>query len=173
MSDLIDIDDDAIERTLTEQADEIERLTADLAIWEGTAGQLDKKLQRLQAKIDAAIEEACDTQPSWEWRCYAMAKALGANFDKPTSRYGIEGELQARVEALERVRDAAAAILRIESLRKAGHQFPQLEQALKDADAEQNKCLHENHPECHCRICRPLERPCGCCSCTEQGESDE
>lgn len=37
MSDLIDIDDDAVERTIQEQADEIERLTAELlkrdAIW--------------------------------------------------------------------------------------------------------------------------------------------
>ena len=58
-------------------------------------------IERLQAMIDGAIEEACDTQPSWEWRCYLMAKQLGANFSEPTSRYGKEGELQARVDELE------------------------------------------------------------------------
>ena len=70
------------------------------------ADEMAKEIVRLQAMIDSAIEEACDTQPSWEWRCYAMAKALGANFDKPTSRYGIEGELRARVADLESVVDA-------------------------------------------------------------------
>jgi hypothetical protein len=69
-------------------------------------------IERLQAKIDAAIEEACDTQPSWEWRCYAMAKALGANFDKPSSRYGKEGDLQARVDALDAELQIATFIIR-------------------------------------------------------------
>jgi hypothetical protein len=47
--------------------------------------------------IDNAISAACDTQPSWEWRCYAMGNELGANFSEPTTRYGKEAE---RIEEL-------------------------------------------------------------------------
>jgi hypothetical protein len=50
------------------------------------------EIVRLTEMINNAINAACDTQPSWEWRCYVMANELGANFDKPTTRYGRESD---------------------------------------------------------------------------------
>ncbi len=86
-----------------EAADALRRKDAEIE-------RLEDRIEELERQINAAVEAACETQPSWEWRCWSIMNALGQDFPKPATRYGEE---QARIEELEQ-RNA-----KLEKVRKA------------------------------------------------------
>ena len=48
--------------------------------------QLTERLADAEEKIDSAVMAACETQRSWETRCYAIMVGLGEDFGTPVNQ---------------------------------------------------------------------------------------
>lgn len=90
----------------------IERLREYCFFTGGLTGEAADALQALQERNEQLENQLRKTEDYW----LDCGKQIDAQ--------------QARIAKLEAVREAGEEILRVESLRKAGHQFPALEQAI-------------------------------------------